>query len=256
MKKFIRSLLRSKGYEITQLNRFGRDPLADIRRIFAERQPQVIFDVGANEGQTAIEFAAVFPDAIIHSFEPFHGAFEQLQKVALKHPRIQPVESALGDAIGDRTLCLNTASVTNSLLPNAPEASRFQPGGMADARGAATIRVSTVDEYCRQSQVPLIDLLKIDTQGYELTVLRGAEQVISGKQVAVIFAEVLFTPLYLGQAFFHEVYDHLWQHGFRLVNLYNLAINDQTYTSWCDALFIHPDALAQRLATIGREHRN
>jgi FkbM family methyltransferase len=256
MKKFIRSLLRLKGYEITQLNRFGRYPLADIRRIFAERQPRVIFDVGANEGQTAIEFATVFPDAKIHAFEPFHGAFEQLRKVALKHPHIQPVESALGDTIGNRTLCLNAASVTNSLLPNAPEACKFQPDGMADARGAATISISTVDEYCRASQVPLIDILKIDTQGYELTVLRGAEQVIAGNQVAMIFAEVLFAPLYVGQAFFHEVYDHLWRRGFRLVTLYNLAINDQTYTSWCDALFVHPGTLARRLATIGTERRN
>jgi FkbM family methyltransferase len=250
MKTLIRGLLGLKGYEIAKLNRFGRHPLTDIRSILSERhRPRVIFDVGANEGQTAIKFATMFGEALIYSFEPFHDAFMQLQKVALKHPRIHPVESALGDKIESQTLRLNAASATNSLLPNAPEASTFQPEGMADTKGVATVCVSTVDAYCRMHGVQSIDILKIDTQGYDLTVLRGAEQLIVENRVAIILAEVLFAPLYVGQAYFHEIYDHLWRRGFRLVNLYDVAINGRTYASWCDALFVHPDALAKRVVS-------
>jgi FkbM family methyltransferase len=240
VKTLIKKLLRLKGYEIARLNRFGRHPLVDIRRIFSGHTPRVIFDVGANEGQTATQFATLFPEAVIYSFEPFHDAFTQLQKAAVKYPRIHPVETALGDKIGDQTLCVNAASVTNSLLANSPEAPDFQPNGMADSRGTATVRVSTADDYCRAHQIPSIDILKIDTQGYDLTVLRGAEQLITENRVAVILVEVLFASLYLGQAYFHQIYDYLWHHGFRLVNLYDVAINERTYASWCDAIFVHP----------------
>jgi FkbM family methyltransferase len=244
VKALLRNAIRASGYEIARANRFGVKPLKDIRKIFGTQIPRTVFDVGANEGQTAIEFAKEFPGATIYSFEPFGNAFCELQRVAARLPQITPVQSALGQTIGSQTLFLNAASVTNSLLPNAPEAAIFQPEGMALPAGSTTVPVSTVDDYCRQHGIQWIDVLKTDTQGYDLSVLVGAEQLIAAQKVSAIFVELLFAPLYSGQSNFQDIYAHLWGRGFKLVNFYSVSWNEQNYASWCDGLFVHPDALA------------
>lgn len=239
-------LFRILGYEVARLDRFGKDPVADIGRLFNGRALEVIFDVGANEGQTSEQFAAAFPRAVVYSFEPFEPSFEKLSALAEGSVQVRPVRCALGDVEAEMKLHVNSASVTNSLLPNAPEAEEFQPAGMAREITSVTTRVSTVDAQCESAGVPFIDVLKTDTQGYDLHVLRGAERMIRGENVAVVLAEVLFAPLYSGQSYFHDIYAHLWARGFRLVTLYGVALNENGYASWCDALFVHPQAVLRR----------
>ncbi len=248
IKGLIRKILRSCGYQIGPLNRFGSDPLVDIRKIFGDNPPSVMFDVGANEGQTASEYASAFPNAKIYSFEPFGQAFSKLNEVALHFPGITPVQCALGETIGSKELYLNVSSATNSLLQNAPQSGSFQPKGMAVPIGSTTVPVCTVDEYCKKQGIERIDVLKTDTQGYDLSVLRGADQMIAEQRIGVVFSEMLFTPLYSGQAQFQDLYIHLLNCGFRLVNLHSVCWNEQNYASWCDGLFVHPEAIARRLS--------
>lgn len=245
MRALAKKLLRRMGYDVVRSGQPGRDPVADVQRLFGARPPETIFDVGANEGQTAIEYAKAFPKSTIYSFEPFDAAFDKLQRAASSFGQIRPVRCALGDVVGSKTLFLNSASVTNSLLPNAPEGNRFQPIGMATPEGKATVVVSTVDAHCQQHQVRRIDILKTDTQGYDLSVLRGADQLMAEQGVAVVFTELLFAPLYSGQAYFESVYTHLLERGFRLVNLYSVWHADDMCAAWCDGLFVHPEVLAR-----------
>jgi FkbM family methyltransferase len=190
------------------------------------------------------------PYAAIHCFEPYEEAYRKLCNLASRHPRVKTTQCALGQAVGTQTLWTNAASVTNSLLPNSPAASQFQPPEMISPKGSVTIHVSTIDRYCEQFGVDFIDLLKIDTQGYDLRVLRGAENTLSQGRIALIFVEVLFAPLYAGQNYFHEIYDFLWAHDFRLVNLYAVAHTEASYLCWCDALFVHADVLARRVSEL------
>jgi FkbM family methyltransferase len=243
MKRLVKYLLRQRGLDVVHTNRFGASPWQDVNTMFQGLPLKTVFDVGANIGQTSVEFLHYFPAACIHSFEPFAAAFEKLRQAAAGCARIKPVQSALGEAVGQRVLYVNAESATNSLLPNAPEADCFQPQGFADARGTASIAISTVDAYCEREKILFIDLLKMDTQGYELKVLQGAERMVAGGNVAAIFSEVLFAPIYEGQTYFHDIYEHLWARGFRLVSLYGVQLNNQKFTSWCDALFVHPEVL-------------
>jgi FkbM family methyltransferase len=218
--------------------------------MFGNLPLRVVFDVGANEGQTARKYVIDHPDAEIHCFEPYEEAYAKLQNLASQHPRVKATQCALGQDVGIQMLWTNSASVTNSLLRNSPVAEKFQAPEMISPKGTATIRVSTIDSYCQESGVDCIDLLKIDTQGYDLRVLRGAENTISQGRIPLILAEVLFAPLYAGQNYFHEIYEHLWARDFRLVNLYAMARTEASYLSWCDALFVHADVLARRVSEL------
>jgi FkbM family methyltransferase len=246
LKSVLLSFLRAQGYDLIRSECSGRDPWTALSNLFKGKPPKLILDIGANEGQTATRLAAVFPSATIYSFEPFEGAFQSLAGVAAQTRQIRPIRSAVGESGGFMTLNLSTASVTNSLLPTAPEFGSFQAKGWAVPRGTATVAVTTIDTFCRDYGIRGIDLLKTDTQGYEMSVLRGAQDLMLQERITSVLVEMTFVPLYVGQASFQDIYGCLWQHGFRLVHLYNVNTNKWKYASWCDALFVHPNVLARR----------
>jgi FkbM family methyltransferase len=247
MKQFLRKIARSCGFDIHRLDRFGADPSRDLRRILEGHPVTTVFDVGANDGQSAVEFAKLFPEASIHSFEPLKETFDLLTKTTQSFKQIKPVNVALWDAPETRKMFVNKYSPTNSLLPNAPDAQAFVPEDQMTAVSSAMIQVETIDGYCAAKHIAFVDLLKLDAQGYEQRILLGGEGMLAGGKVAAVFAEVLFAPLYEGQAYFHEIYGELWKHGFRLTSIYSPAVNSGHYISWCDALFIHPETLRRRL---------
>jgi FkbM family methyltransferase len=248
MKALFRKFLRSRGYDICHLDHLGADPLRDLSRIFGACEVKVVFDLGANEGQTAVECATRFPGATVHSFEPFDPAFQALIRAAHQFNNVKPVKTAVGEVCGERTLFVNKSSPTNSLLRNSPGSEAYVPESIIANTDTVKVQVITLDEYCEKNDIGFVDLLKMDVQGYEQRVLQGGGGVLSQGKVATIFIEMLFVPLYDGQAYFHDLYADLWQRGFRLTGVYNPIHNAQHFLSWCDALFVHPDVLASRLA--------
>ena len=75
------------GYEISKVE-FGRDLWPDVKTILAAREIKTVFDVGANEGQSAQAFLRHFPHARIFSFEPTPATFEKLKGLAATEPRL------------------------------------------------------------------------------------------------------------------------------------------------------------------------
>lgn len=238
----VKRALKMFGYQILHTGRPGQDALLDIQAIFGVGQPGVIFDVGANEGQSAIAYANAFPGACIYSFEPYAEAFKKLQKLAVSIQSLRLENCALGDSVRNGTLYVNSASVTNSLLPVAPGAQQFIGEHTISEPRNARISVSTLDVFCRQRAVDYIDILKIDTQGSDLAVLRGGDDMFAKQRVGVVQVEVLFVPLYVGQSSFEGIYAYLMSHGFRLVGIYSAERDERLSLTWADALFVHPAA--------------
>ena len=101
-----------------------------------------------------------------------------------------------------------------------------------------TVQVDTVDRYCRQHSIREIDLLKIDTQGYDLEVLRGAEQMLSQSLIKSVLVEITFIEIYQGAPRFDEVLSFLLNSNFRLISLYDVVFRRDAL-AWADALFVH-----------------
>ncbi|MFN8528520.1 MAG: FkbM family methyltransferase [Anaerolineae bacterium] len=205
-----------------------KQPLQDIRRLHPN--PAIIFDVGGNVGQTATRFHTEFPDAKIHSFEPFPAAFQTLSNTARglgteAHP------FALSDEIGTKTLYLSRLSVLNSLLPPAKERENF-----FDSR-VLTVQTNTVDAFCQQHAIEQIDLLKIDVQGHELAVLKGAEGLLESRQINLIYCEINYLEFYQNQAAWWDIPQYLHRFGYQVHDLYNTVYGSDGHARWCDALF-------------------
>lgn len=235
-KTLLRRVARSLGFDVSRATAFGKNPFVDISKL-ATVVPRLGFDVGANEGQTACELRRIFPGAKIYCFEPFEAAFRTLQQKLSGDPNICLEQVAMGDRKGEATLYENAESVTNSLLPNAPEAHASQPADYAIPTGQSTVAITTLDDFCAERQIPHLDFLKIDSQGYDLHILQGARKHLAERRISFIVVEMLFAPLYSGQAYFHEIYGFLTGFGYQLVGLYAIQRSPAGDILWCDALF-------------------
>ena len=197
MKRTLQRILGVFGYQLARKNqvvttRFGADLCADINRLrsnpdFAGRlgknDIRTVFDVGANEGLQSLAFVRAFPAAVVHAFEPVPDTFRKLEEATRDQPRIRRVSSALGDHEGELTLHLFDGSVYSTAV---------SAHALMSATGSGrriAVPVETCDAYCRRHGISHIDLLKIDTEGFDLHVLRGAEQMLRGGYVTLVYFE-------------------------------------------------------------------
>src|SRR5262249_47267521 len=108
--------------------------------------------------------------------------------------------------------------------------------GRVNAR--TTVKVLTVDQYCSERGIQRIDLLKSDTQGFELEVLKGASRMIERNLIHLIYLEMNFARLYDRIPRFDVLLGFLLDRGFELVALYRVHyLNGRA--GWTDGLFIN-----------------
>ena len=181
------SLGRRGGFVLIQPEtKFGINPLVDAKVLSSVRNLPMdcIFDVGANDGRTALQLLVHFPVVPVVSFEPHPTTYAQLKLRLGSSPNFTAENLALGSVQGTVEMFVYDKSVLNSLIPNAPYAVRF-------SKQASRILVdcTTIDAYCDSHGIDRVGLLKIDTEGFDLEVLQGARQMLSRKAVSLIYVE-------------------------------------------------------------------
>lgn len=146
----------------------------------------VIVDVGANIGSMALGFAKTFPGSQVYAFEPTHYGFGKLKKNIslnpLLGPRIFPVQAFLSD----KTVKNSEMKAYSSWKVDSSSREKHPLHG-GELMSAESIPSVTLDDFCQERGLSKIDLMKIDTDGYELTVLRGALQAIAKFKPVIIF---------------------------------------------------------------------
>jgi FkbM family methyltransferase len=220
------------GYELQRISEdFGRNPFQDMRRLTKAKDRLVIIDAGANEGQTISHFRAHFDHPIIHAFEPGY-AFPELQRRTSGIPDLHLNNFALGSESGQMDLIGNEYSNMSSLLE--PSADCF--GAIKEAR---KVTVKTLGDYCAEQGITHIDILKSDTQGFDLEVLKGASDLLKSRRIHLVYMEIIFSDMYKGLPRLDQIFGFLADHGFFLVSFYKFYYrNDKA--AWTDALFLNP----------------
>ena len=98
-----------------------------------------------------------------------------------------------------------------------------------------SVEVTTLDEYCSQRNIPAIDILKSDTQGFDLEVIKGANNLLANRRIHLIYMEITFCDMYKGLPRADEIFGFLFDHGFSLVSFYNFYYRNDL-AAWCDVL--------------------
>jgi FkbM family methyltransferase len=223
--------------------RFGVDPFLDINRLARDWRIAIrtVFDVGANVGETTVEALKAFPGARIFAFEPHPETFKTLRN-ALSSKRAVLRNEALGSEAGEIPMyeygCSGDPALANSLVPNARQTVLY--GYQSTKR---PIRCTRLDLFCEQNGIGDIDVLKIDVEGFELSVLKGGESLLQSGRIRFVYFE--FNDLYplpgaTGGSLL-EIGDYLSALGFKLIATYT----DQVHTGneffiVANALFVRP----------------
>ncbi|MDO8209998.1 FkbM family methyltransferase [Conexibacter sp. CPCC 206217] len=189
----------------------GLDPIRDLLHCLPGFAPAVVFDVGANVGQSAAVFAEAFPQSEIHCFEPVSSVFAELATRFADTPRVHCTQCALGATSGPASISLSGGSTMHSLTTTQ------RAGGVA---GTEQVEVRTLDELCGERAIAHIDLLKIDTEGFDLEVLRGAAGLLAAQQIDVVGVEAGMNPENATHVPFETLKRHLEEHGYRLFAIY------------------------------------
>jgi FkbM family methyltransferase len=213
-------LLARAGYELVPRGAFGHNPFRDIQLLSGRWgfPIRTFFDVGANDGQTTLTAAKLFPDACIFSFEPHPSTFERLVHATKDASKVKLVQCALGASIEDQIMHTYDSSLINSLLPNAPYAVRF-----GQQSSQIVVNCSTVDRFCSEQNIDKIDVLKIDTEGFDLEVLKGASSMLDRGAVSFIYFE--FNDIHPSKAAsggaLAPIDEHLRRYRYHFIASYN-----------------------------------
>jgi len=187
----------------------------------------VIFDIGANVGKFSREVIEAEIDAInIYAFEPHPTTYLTLQSNVEAYKNVVPVMAALSDKEGEMPLFDREAGNGTSHASLAGEIfSEIHHVGKTEF----SVSVETLDRFCSKNAVDKIDFLKIDVEGFELNVLRGASDMLINRKIRVIQFEFTQLNSVIG-VFFKDIYDilsddydiyRLLPHGLYEISNYN-----------------------------------
>jgi FkbM family methyltransferase len=186
-----------------------------------------VMDIGAARGEWTRSCLSLFPQASCLMVDPLSENVAALKSVIEDYPLVSFWSGAVGEAPGE--MMIHAHGDQSSLL-----ASEWGGEGRL-------VPVRTLDSFLEDKSVAKVDVLKIDVQGAELSVLRGADQVLSQCQVVQI--EVGFRKVYQGSAAAHEVIACLGEHGFRIYDMCDVIKREDRALLQCDLFFVKDGVL-------------
>ena len=195
--------------------RHTRHPIARRQALFSHHAIDLVLDVGGNVGQYGRFLRNVGYGGRILSFEPLSDAFRILQQTASRDPKWDVVRTAVGDRVGTVELNISLNSESSSILPMLSSHLAVSP----ESRyvGSEAVPLTTLEEILRTVAAERHIFLKVDTQGYERTVIEGAGEALSRIRGAQL--EISLVPLYEGEALLPEIVSFMSSRGLTLMGL-------------------------------------
>jgi FkbM family methyltransferase len=176
----------------------------------------LVLDVGANVGRwssamlSAASQAGRLDDLELHAFEPSAYTFARLSE-ALGSPRVTLGRMALGDRTGLATL--------HVIAPGAGTNSLYESSLAGAAISTEEVRTATLDDYAERTGLDgEIALVKIDTEGHDLAVLRGARGLLAGQRITVLQFEYNQRWIY-SRTFLRDAFELLVPFGYSIGKL-------------------------------------
>jgi FkbM family methyltransferase len=171
-----------------------------------------VVDIGANVGYYTLVAARLSGNkGKVFAFEPEPNNYALLvRNIELNNYRnVTPIKMAVSNRTGEASLFLNKETGAHGFLPD-----------REGVVGVATVETTSLDEYFKSGECP-INIIKIDVEGSELSVLAGMQNIVSYNKNIKIFTE--FWPLGLEKCGSppRKYWDKLIESGFKFIYLIN-----------------------------------
>ena len=152
---------------------------------------RVAFDIGANVGSWSVLMHKLNPECQIFAFEPIPKIFELLKINGSFNSgeQISAINAAVSDCDGEMDFQVpGNVAIFGRLAPK--NASSLSDSRFAEA-SASKVQTIRLDNFCVSRNIEIIDFLKIDVEGFELSALRGLGDLIYNKRVRAIHIETI-----------------------------------------------------------------
>jgi FkbM family methyltransferase len=198
----------------------------------------VIFDVGAHRGESIDFFRSIYPQSTIYTFEPNPDNFEELLIKTSSYENVFPFNLAFGNSNSYATFYKQDISHLGGLLP-INKKSKDSLGYAKKAKNEGVkVAVNKLDTFCGEHSVSLIDILKIDTQGYEYEVLQGAKQRLSNTKCVTV--EISLYDFYesRNRSPLLNIEQTMYDAGFSLWDISKISKNPKSLrTDWIEVVY-------------------
>lgn len=212
------SIARSAREFINALATISDTPFKSISRALEKFGVDTVIDCGANVGQFGLDLRRQGFEGLIISYEPVLEIFETLSQTIVKHQPWKAFQLGLGSEESELSINVSgNAGLSSSILEmNSLHLENF-PDSATIAR--QKISLSTIDQQLKIFGLPPQQvMLKLDVQGYESLVLKGASR--SLPEIPLCYLEVSLCPLYKGETSFLPILVELSHFGHEVIDVF------------------------------------
>ena len=183
VRRIIRKAFRNSGFQ--------RRIAPDFVDIMLAHEIDVVLDIGANDGDYGREIRDRGYKGLIISFEPNPIVYKRLQTAIAKDPKWHAYSLAFGEEDGEAMLSV----AQNDTMSSFKRLTEFGQNTSAKQMGTVNVKIARLDTFLNKHPEFLKNTyLKIDTQGFEMEVLRGAGELLS--KITAIQAEIALVHTY------------------------------------------------------------
>ncbi len=212
------SLARAARELMMGIGTIADTPFKSIVRNLQECKILTVIDVGANVGQFGLDVRRHGFEGQIVSYEPVEETFNLLTQMIKQSQPWRAFQLGLGAAESERAINISgNAGLSSSLL----EMGSLHIENFPDSATVSkqNIVISTIDNQLETLGIPPEEImLKLDVQGYEAEVLKGAAQSLS--KIPLCYLEVSITPLYEGEISFLPILIELSKFGHEVIDVF------------------------------------
>lgn len=194
--------------------------LLEIKKIFSNESQISIIDVGAHKGEYILNILKNFKVKQGYCFEPNPSVFRILQNNIKNKKNIEFINFGVSNSSGKIKFNVNIESSSSS-INNLNEKSNYYKKkfyllnflNTSNVTKVIDIEVLTLDNFMKKKGIIQIDLLKIDTEGYEMQVLKGLQDKI--KKIKLIHFEHHFDDMIMKDYKLSNIHNYLIKNGFK-----------------------------------------
>ena len=232
MKFVLQKILNIFGYKVTSVNnKIVKDFDQTIKKIFNKKKLKII-DIGANTGQTIDRFQRIFSNCEIYSIEPSLNAFSKLNRDYKEKKNISLFNFAIGDKKKNKVFYDyndNILSSFNKLNKKNSLNNKYKKN---------KVKVLSLDEFCKQYKISNVNILKIDTQGNEINILRSGIKSLRSQKFDLIELEIILGNYYNNFTNFFSLEEFLIKNNYRLLALDRRLNFFNDKRMYCNAIYI------------------
>ena len=199
---------------------------------------EAIVDIGGADGTTPKLFSKELPQSKIYVYEPLKENYSQIEQLKNQYPNLILIKKAVG-SISKKAVMHKTKRITSSSLLEIKTDSNSEIfADILKVNENEEVSVTTLDESIPQNES--ISIIKIDVQGYELEVLRGATSTLT--RTSIIVLEMNNHSYYSGAPKYYEVDQHLRGNNFILYDIFPSTKDKGQLKEW-DSVYVKMDPL-------------